>query len=69
MKFINPAYVNDGEGAAAAEFDRILGETLPEWAAEMSGGYAWNAPLPDEGDYWDEAENLAEHLLAECSRG
>ncbi len=66
-KFIDPAYVEAGQEQIAAEFDRILGETLPDFAAEISEGYAWSAPLPAADDFQTAADDLAEHLSAEYS--
>ena len=63
--FINPQYVESGQELDAAEFDEILGETLPEWAGELSEGYAWTAHLPARADFQAEAEKLADHMRRE----
>lgn len=62
LDYVNPLYVEDGEEDLAAEFDAILAETLPDFAAEMSEGYVWNAPLPDPDDFQTEADELASLL-------
>ena len=62
---INPQYVEADQEHAAAEFDSILANTLPEWAAEMSEGYAWNDSIPARGDFQREADALAAHLIRE----
>lgn len=63
--YINPKYIEPGQEADAVEFDRILEETLPSWAADMSGGYAWECELPLRGDFQNEADALAAHLIRE----
>lgn len=63
--YINPKYVDPGQEADAIEFDRILEETLPSWAADMSSGYAWEDSLPARGTFQAEADALASHLIRE----
>ena len=62
---INPAYVAPGQEAEAEAFDSVLGELLPAWAAEMSEGYAWSAPIPPAAEQMEEAAALAAHLQRE----
>lgn len=62
---VNPQYVEPGQEAMATEFDNALDAALPEWASEMSEGYAWSAPLPDRDAFAAEAMALANHLLRE----
>jgi hypothetical protein len=63
--FINPKYIEVGQEAAAAEFEEILADTLPAWAADMSEGYAWNDEIPDAESFQNEADELAAHLVRE----
>jgi hypothetical protein len=59
---VDPRRVDNDNAQAAAEFDEILIATLPKWAAEMSEGYAWDAPIPNPADFENEAAALATHL-------
>jgi len=65
MIYIDPRYVEAGQVLLATEFDEILRNTLPEYAAEMSEGYAWQDSLPARSAMQHEADALAEHLASE----